>query len=64
MYLEIISGPYGYGICLEDLVIAGSSGGGFMHTEHRLKVSEERLKEALKRAGYKLVEIDQDKKGE
>lgn len=32
MYLEIISGPYGYGICLEDYSIAGASGGGGLCT--------------------------------
>ena len=62
MILELISGPYGQGLCLEDIVIAGSSGGGIMHVEHRFKVRETNLVEALERAGYKLVEIDHVRK--
>jgi hypothetical protein len=67
MYLEIIEGHYGYGICLDDdglggTLIAGHCGGGVMHTVKRCKVDEDRLKESLKKIGYKLVEIKHVKK--
>ena len=55
MNIELISGPNGYGIVLEDFCIAGSSGGGIMHTERKWKVREDVLAKALQRAGYKLV---------
>lgn len=62
MILELIDGSYGYGICLNDVAIAGRHGGGVMHTVLRFRVSIPHLETALEKAGYKLVEIDHVKK--
>ena len=62
MILELIDGSYGYGICLNDIAIAGHHGGGVMHTVLRFRVSLPHLERALEEEGYKLVEIDQARK--
>ena len=59
MILELIDGSYGYGVCLNDVAIAGAHGGGVMHTVLKFRVSVPHLEKALEEAGYKLVEIDQ-----
>lgn len=64
MILELIDGSYGYGILLNDMAITGHHGGGVMHTVLKFRVSQPHLEKALEKAGYKLVEIDQVKKGE
>ena len=62
MILELIDGSYGYGICLNDVAIAGHHGGGVMHTVLKFRVSLPHLEMALEKVGYKLVEIDHVRK--
>lgn len=63
MILELIDGSYGYGVCLNEVAIAGHHG-GVMHTVLKFRVSLPHLETALEKAGYKLVEIDHVRKEE
>lgn len=47
LYLEVIEGPYGMGISINDIVIAGACGGGVMTVKKRMRVNRTRLMRAL-----------------
>lgn len=49
LYLEIIEGPNGMGICINDIVVAGVCGGGVMTVKKRMKVNKTRLMRALEK---------------
>ena len=49
LVLEIIEGPNGVGVTLNDTVIAGAHGGGVMHAVKRWEVDKEKLKQLLER---------------
>lgn len=49
LYLEIIEGPGGVGVSINDIVVAGTCGGGVMTVKKRIKVNRTRLMRALEK---------------
>lgn len=50
LYLEVIEGPNGMGISINDIVVAGACGGGVMTVKKKMKVNRIRLMRALDKA--------------
>ena len=49
LYLEVVEGPNGMGISVNDVVVAGACGGGVMTVKKRMKVNKTRLMKALEK---------------
>lgn len=49
LYLEVIEGPNGTGVSINDIVVAGACGGGVMTVKKRMKVNRTRLMRALEK---------------
>ena len=49
IYVEIIETPYGIGVAIDDIMIAGSCGGGIMHVKKRLKLNETHFETLIER---------------
>lgn len=49
LYLEVVEGPNGMGISINDVVVAGACGGGVMTVKKRMKVNKTRLMKALEK---------------
>lgn len=47
LYLEVLEGPNGMGISINDIVVAGACGGGVMTVKKKMRVNRARLMRAL-----------------
>lgn len=49
LYLEVIEGPNGTSVSINDIVVAGACGGGVMTVKKRIRVNRTRLMRALEK---------------
>ena len=49
LYLEVVEGPNGMGVSINDIVVAGACGGGVMTVKKRMRVNRTRLMRALEK---------------